>query len=80
MKRIALSLVDGSGLVAEHAVGDTSGMTFSAGLSGGYDFLWGDLRCHLRWVCSTSMQQRLQSFEFISFQDLRFGIRAQKSF
>lgn len=38
-----ISYVDGSGLVDVDARGDTDGMTYSAGLSGGYDFLVGGL-------------------------------------
>ncbi len=38
-----ITYVDGAGLVDEQARGDTSGMTLSAGLSGGYDFLVGGL-------------------------------------
>lgn len=36
-----ITYVDGSGLVNVDARGDTDGMTYSAGLSGGYDFLLG---------------------------------------
>ncbi|WP_293860311.1 autotransporter outer membrane beta-barrel domain-containing protein, partial [Steroidobacter sp.] len=38
-----ITYVDGSGLVNVDAHGDTDGMTYSAGLSGGYDFLIGGL-------------------------------------
>ncbi|MFC4310370.1 autotransporter domain-containing protein [Steroidobacter flavus] len=38
-----ITYVDGTGLVNVDARGDTSGMTYSAGLSGGYDFLVGGL-------------------------------------
>lgn len=38
-----ISYVDGAGLVNVDAHGDTDGMTYSAGLSGGYDFLVGGL-------------------------------------
>jgi uncharacterized protein YhjY with autotransporter beta-barrel domain len=38
-----ISYVDGTGLVNVDAHGDTDGMTYSAGLSGGYDFLVGGL-------------------------------------
>ncbi|HEY0939144.1 MAG TPA: autotransporter domain-containing protein [Steroidobacter sp.] len=38
-----ISYVDGTGLVDVDAHGDTDGMTYSAGLSGGYDFLVGGL-------------------------------------
>jgi uncharacterized protein YhjY with autotransporter beta-barrel domain len=38
-----ISYVDGTGLVNVDARGDTDGMTYSAGLSGGYDFLVGGL-------------------------------------
>lgn len=38
-----ITYVDGAGLVNENAKGSTSGMTLSAGLSGGYDFLVGGL-------------------------------------
>jgi outer membrane autotransporter protein len=38
-----ISYIDGSGLVNADAAGDTDGMTYSAGLSGGYDFLVGGL-------------------------------------
>ena len=38
-----ITYVDGSGLVNADAAGDTNGMTYSAGLSGGYDFLLGGL-------------------------------------
>ncbi|HEY0682855.1 MAG TPA: autotransporter domain-containing protein [Steroidobacter sp.] len=38
-----ISYVDGVGLVDVDAHGDTDGMTYSAGLSGGYDFLIGGL-------------------------------------
>jgi uncharacterized protein YhjY with autotransporter beta-barrel domain len=38
-----ITYVDGTGLVNADARGDTSGMTYSAGLSGGYDFLVGGL-------------------------------------
>lgn len=36
-----ITYVDGTGLVNVDARGDTDGMTYSAGLSGGYDFLLG---------------------------------------
>ncbi len=36
-----ITYVDGNGLVNVDARGDTDGMTYSAGLSGGYDFLLG---------------------------------------
>lgn len=36
-----ITYVDGTGLVNVDARGDTDGMTYSAGLSGGYDFLFG---------------------------------------
>jgi uncharacterized protein YhjY with autotransporter beta-barrel domain len=38
-----ITYVDGAGLVNVDAHGDTDGMTYSAGLSGGYDFLVGGL-------------------------------------
>ncbi len=38
-----ITYVDGSGLVDVDARGDTDGMTYSAGVSGGYDFLIGGL-------------------------------------
>jgi uncharacterized protein YhjY with autotransporter beta-barrel domain len=38
-----ITYVDGAGLVNVDARGDTDGMTYSAGLSGGYDFLLGGL-------------------------------------
>ena len=38
-----ITYVDGTGLVNVDARGDTDGMTYSAGLSGGYDFLIGGL-------------------------------------
>lgn len=38
-----ITYVDGTGLVNVDAHGDTDGMTYSAGLSGGYDFLIGGL-------------------------------------
>ena len=38
-----IAYVDGEGLVKESARGSTSGLTLSAGLSGGYDFLVGGL-------------------------------------
>lgn len=38
-----ITYVDGTGLVNVDAQGDTDGMTYSAGLSGGYDFLVGGL-------------------------------------
>jgi uncharacterized protein YhjY with autotransporter beta-barrel domain len=38
-----ITYVDGTGLVDVDAHGDTDGMTYSAGLSGGYDFLIGGL-------------------------------------
>ncbi len=38
-----ITYVDGAGLVDVDAHGDTDGMTYSAGLSGGYDFLIGGL-------------------------------------
>ena len=38
-----ITYVDGTGLVNVDARGDTDGMTYSAGLSGGYDFLVGGL-------------------------------------
>lgn len=38
-----ITYVDGTGLVNVDARGDTDGMTYSAGLSGGYDFLLGGL-------------------------------------
>lgn len=38
-----ITYVDGAGLVNVDARGDTDGMTYSAGLSGGYDFLVGGL-------------------------------------
>jgi outer membrane autotransporter protein len=38
-----ITYVDGAGLVDVGARGDTDGMTYSAGLSGGYDFLLGGL-------------------------------------
>lgn len=38
-----ITYVDGTGLVNVDAHGDTDGMTYSAGLSGGYDFLVGGL-------------------------------------
>jgi len=38
-----ITYVDGNGLVNVDARGDTDGMTYSAGLSGGYDFLVGGL-------------------------------------
>jgi outer membrane autotransporter protein len=38
-----ITYVDGTGLVNVDASGDTDGMTYSAGLSGGYDFLIGGL-------------------------------------
>jgi outer membrane autotransporter protein len=39
----AITYVDGTGEVSAHAHGDTEGMTYSFGLSGGYDFLVGGL-------------------------------------
>lgn len=38
-----ITYVDGAGLIDVDAHGDTDGMTYSAGLSGGYDFLLGGL-------------------------------------
>lgn len=38
-----ITYVDGLGLVSVDAHGDTGGMTYSAGVSGGYDFLLGGL-------------------------------------
>lgn len=38
-----ISYLDGSGLVNADASGDTDGLTWSGGLSGGYDFLFGGL-------------------------------------
>jgi uncharacterized protein YhjY with autotransporter beta-barrel domain len=38
-----ITYVDGTGLIDVDAHGDTDGMTYSAGLSGGYDFLIGGL-------------------------------------
>jgi outer membrane lipase/esterase len=38
-----ITYVDGTGLVSAEARGDTDGMTYSGGISGGYDFLVGGL-------------------------------------